>query len=400
MMNAALTTANGKQLDLFAEFQLGPVHLSRILPSWDLLFPFLFTKTKAVPPDTKVSEIPTRSYEFSESEATFRITVAPAFIGDKGTKPQIIYAGEREELVATAIRALFTRGEIAATIDQAPAPKTGAMHSMIVLPFYIRQLRDELARTSHTLSHTEIDQALEVLARTQFSLENFIEGQESVKAPAIPYYQKYLKRGDQRVIYLNEIEAGQILRGAYRAIDNELMLRLRSGLARWLYKYIHSEHRNAEKPTEDKVPNALRVSYSLLLQRGVLTPTAQIKDGVERVRAALRQLEAQGTFHPSKEAPHGWREEQLTAPTKGRRRLVDVTWLLYVSLAEVEQIIAANAEAKYRAPVHQGRFSPRERLTLTAEARKDLCRPRSTPQPKTALDLIPERLFPAQVAAR
>jgi len=394
----AIKADSAEQLELFKEFQLGAVHLSRILPSWDLLFPFLFTKKKVLPPETKISEIPSLSYEFATPGATIRITVSPAFMGEKGKQPtQVIYAGEREELVATALRALLTRGEISAVMDEVPSARTGETHAVIVLAFYVRQLSKELARTDHTFSHTEIDQALEVLAKTHFSLENFIEGEDSEKAPSIPYYQKYLKKGDKRVIYLNEIEANQLIRGAYRAINNDLMLRLRSGPARWIYKYIHSEHRNAQKPSPDELPPPCNISYSLLTERGVVPATKRIKDTVFRIRAALEQLGKQGVLHKTSQAPLGYTEEQITAPTKGRRRLLDVIWHVYSSLEEVEQIIAEHSEAKYRSKQSEYRFSAAQRIGMTADARKELGKSRlAAPERRTAAKLIPDRLFSAQ----
>jgi hypothetical protein len=385
------------QLELFKEFQLGPVHLSRLLPSWDLLFPFLFTKTKAVPPDTKVSDIPARSYEFATPTGRIRITVSPAFMSGKGReKAQVIYAGEREELVATALRALLTRGEITPSLDDVQSGRPGDMRSAIVLAFHVRQVIKELARTAHTFSHAEVDQALEVLAKTHFSLENFIEGEESERAPSIPYYHKYLKKGDQRIIYLNDIEANQLFRGSYRAINNDLMLRLRSGLARWIYKFIHSEHRNAEKPVRDELPPPFDINYSLLIERGVIAQTSKIRDGLERVRAALDQLCEQGVLHKTKEAPRGYREQQLTAPTKGRRKIVGAIWHVYSSIEEVEQIIAEHAEAKYRGRANEGRFTTANRLSMTADARKDLAKPRlRAPERPVPGKFLPERLFPA-----
>jgi hypothetical protein len=398
-MNSEIQTQEQlRQLELFQEFQLGAVHLSRVLPSWDLLFPFLFTKTKALPPDTKVSEIPSRSYDIATAAAKIRITVSPAFIPEKGQqRPQVIYAGEREELVATALRALFTRGEINASVDEIPSSRTGEARPAIVLAFFVRQLSKELNRTNHTFSHSEVDQALDVLARTHFSLENFIAGEDSEKAPSIPYYQKYLKKGDRRVIYLNEIEAGQLMRGAYRAINNDLMLRLRSGLARWVYKYIHSEHRNAEKPAPEELPPPFDIQYSLLIERGVIRATGKIRDDLERVRAALDQLSDQGILHKTKEAPRGYIEQQLTAPTKGRRKIVGAIWHVYSSIEEVEQIIAEHAEAKYRGGVQGRHLNSAQRTSLTTEARRDLAKIRlHAPARPSAAALIPDRIFPSK----
>jgi hypothetical protein len=81
----AIKADSAEQLELFKEFQLGAVHLSRILPSWDLLFPFLFTKKKVLPPETKISEIPSLSYEFATPGATIRSPFRPPSWGRRAS---------------------------------------------------------------------------------------------------------------------------------------------------------------------------------------------------------------------------------------------------------------------------------------------------------------------------
>lgn len=382
------------QLELFKEFQLGAQHLSRILPAWDLLFPFLFSKTKTLPPETRVDQIPTATHSFATPTGIVKISVSPALMSARAKSPsKMVYAGEREELVAATLRALFTRGEIEAIVEQVPAARPGETNSMIVLAFYIRQVRAELARTGHSFSHAEIDAALEVLAKTLFSLERIPEEGEPEVAPSIPYYHRYLKKGDKRVIYLNDIEASQIISGAYRSINSDLMLRLRSGLARWIYRYIHSEHRNAQKPEDTRLPPPCDISYSLLTERGVLQKTKTMISALPRVRDALAQLADLGVLHTSAAAPKGFIEQQITEPTGGRRRITDVIWHVYLSALDVQQIITENAEAKFRKP--EFRYQrPSWRVSQTEAARREL-RTDLLPLPRAPnpASLLPARLF-------
>lgn len=383
--------ASASQLELFDEFHMTAVHLSRLLPTWDLLFPFVFSKSKVLPPDTHVSKIPLLKYEWQMPQGRFRITVKPALLDGTGKRPtRVIHAGEREELVANALRALFTRGEISAEVDTF-TNKEGETFPVIQLGFYVNQVATELKRTGHTHSHTEIDEALEVLANTLFSLENIIDGQEAEKAPALPYYRKYLTKGDKRIVVLNEIEAAQILDRKFRAVNNDLSLRL-PPIARWIYKYIHSEHSNAEQiPKDGSLPPPCEIAYSTLVERGVVPKGIRLKDACERVRSAMEKLAFQGVFHRTDAVPKGYVEKPITKPTKGRPKTEDVNWLMYISQPEVEQIILENTEAKYRNPVYQ-HLPAAERRRLTADARKQLMTPKLLPPARpSAIELLPSQ---------
>lgn len=386
--------ASASQLELFDEFHLTPTHLSRLLPNWDLLFPFYFSKCKELPPDTKIGDIPLLRYEFATETGRICITVKPAIIGEGGKEPtRVIHAGEREQNVAEALRALLTRKEITIEVDEY-RNREKDVFPVIRLGFYVKQIADELKRTKHTLSHAEIDEALEVLANTRFALESVVEGREPEKAPSLPYYRNYLTKGDKRIVVLNEIESAQILGGKYRAINNELAMSF-SGIAKWIYRYIHSEHLNAEKVSKaEELPRPCSIAYSTLIERGVVPKRLRMKDGCKRVRAAMDELSAAGVFHrTAPRVPKGFEEQLITQRTKGRPKTEDVVWRLYVSEQEVEQIILENMEAQWRNPIYS-HLSGKERMEKSADARKQLSRPKLLPPNNakpSAVDLILEQ---------
>src|ERR1035437_392235 len=107
-------TPNGSktlQLDLFEEFKLGPRHLSRSIPLWDLMPLFLYSRQNQLPLDTPVAKLPTLSKNFEPHGDAFTLEVRPAIITKDGKVTKAMFAGEREQLVATALRALAIRRE-------------------------------------------------------------------------------------------------------------------------------------------------------------------------------------------------------------------------------------------------------------------------------------------------
>lgn len=356
---------NGTQLDLFREYQLGPAHLSRVLPLWDLLPLYLYTRRTELPGDTPIASIPAVHHTFQSHGETISVDVKPAILRDDPKAPaRIVFPGEREQLVSAALRALAVRN--AAALGTRHDPKAGLL---VTVAFTARQLRSELADTGHTFAHPEVIEALQILAGAIATVERSQAGQEPIKQPT-PYFYSFMSQGDKYIATLNPIESRQILAGAYRALDYAQFMELPDPLARWLFQYIHSEHRGAAKPGEPS--RGFDITLDLLFERGLIAKTRRVRDVIPRVRASLDLLADAGVLQVTESSP-GYREEVLTKATKGRRQIVGATWTLFVSDRTAETIIDANTEAKPRRPEF-GHLPAEIRLTHAGPARERLAR--------------------------
>lgn len=360
---------NEGQLELFSEFRLGAAHLSRIIPVWDLLGIFLLGRQNEIPPNTPAAEIKPRRHEFPQRNERITFEVRPAMLSKASEKTRMIFAGEREQLVAAAIRALAVRGD--ARIGVQPGKKL-ARH--VTVAFTVRQLRAELQATNHTFSHSEIMEALEVLGKTSVTITRAREGEQPI-VDEFAFYTNHMAQGDKRIVVLNSLESQLILDGAYRSLNYTRLMSLDDPLARWLYQYIHAEHRGARKPEFGQERTPFYFTLDQLFERGVLNRTKELRKSIQRVRNMLDRLCKAKVLDTGDEGEPraGYVEELSHEPTGGRRKITGARWGVFLSARDVDEIIDENAEAKYRGGPYDS-YTPEQRIKLTTTARENLKR--------------------------
>lgn len=349
------------QLEMFEEYCLGSSSVTRSLPLWDLLPIFLFGKRNELSPDTPISAAAPRRHQFQHRGQQISIEITPAQITtDKTTR--MFFPGEREQLVSAAVRALAVRGVARMGTQQDHHPQGKNKAVLVTIGLTIRQLRAELTRTGHTFSHPEITDALNILSKTNISLTYTREDLKDPVSDSFPYYSRLMMQDDKRIIVLNPSESGQILSGAYRALKYDQLMSLEDPIARWLYQYLHNEHRGAKKTFPGETTRPFRISLSDLINRGIITPMKDTSRTVKRVRSSFDMLLQAGTLDSFKE------EVQKTA-TGGRAKIVDVTWLVILSAKAVDFIIDANSEAQYRTPqlAYLGKIGRMERTEVVRQ---------------------------------
>ena len=361
------------QLELFTEYQLGPAHLSRVIPAWDILGIFLISRRNEVPPDTPAANILPRKHEFQQGSETIGFEVRPALLTAKGGRTsRVIFAGEREQLVAAAIRALAVRGE--AVLGKTPGKNAESWH--VTVAFTVRQLRAELESTRHTFSHAEVMEALDILGKTLVTITRTrAHTDDQPISDDFSYYTNHMAQGDKRIVVLNAFESQLILAGAYRALNYARFMSLDDPLARWLYQYIHTEHRGARKPKPDQKPVPFWFTLDQLLERGVLQPTKELRKTIQRVRNMLTLLAEKMVLdrNADESAPAGYLEELTHQATGGRRKIVGARWGVFISVREVDDIIDENSEAMTRNDAFI-KYPLRERLRIAKQPRENLAR--------------------------
>lgn len=364
-MSSSHTPAS-QQFELFTEFQIGSpqARLSRIIPLTDLLGVYLFSRNNAVPPNTPASAIRPRHHQFVHRDENISFEVRPAILAAHGGKTKVIFPGEREQLVASAIRALAVRG------DALLGTKPGKGESYLVtVTLTIRQLRAELASTGHTFSHAEVMEALEILGKTSVSLTRQREGEKPIKMD-YSLFTSQMSQEDNYLIVLSELESQQIVAGAYRSLNYPRMMQLADPLARWLYQYIHSEHRGARKSRQDQAKSPFVITLHGLIARGVISETKELRKAILRVRRTLETLADAGVLDADDTQP-GFVETIAKTATGGRAKIAGAEWSLLISDSDTDGIIDANSEAMYRSPERR-HIPARERLRATEQPRRNL----------------------------
>lgn len=355
------------QLDLFKEYHLGPAHLSRVLPVWDLLPLFLYARRTELPGETPVSQIPAMRTEFQSRGEFFTVDVKPAILRNDPKAPaRIVFPGEREQLVSAALRALAVRqkAEMGTRYDK----QAGLL---VTVAFSIRQLRTELAATGHTFSHAEVVESLQILAGAIATIDRSRENQEPIRL-STPYFYSFMSQGEKYIVTLNPMESQQILAGAFRALDYAQFMELPDPLARWIFQYLHSEHLGACRPGTEGAGRGFQITLDLLFVRGMIAKTRRVRDVIPRVRSSLDLLAGAGVLHVTDRSP-GYDEQLITCATKGRQQITGAVWTLYVSDRTAGMIIDANVEAKPRRAEFK-HLPTEQRLAHSAQARASLAK--------------------------
>lgn len=360
-------SSDSTQLELFAEFRLGFPHMSRVLPRWDLLPLFVFSRQNQLSPadPSFANDIRPRLHTFSFRGETFTVEVKAAQVTRTG---RFVFPGEREQLVAAAVRALPVR-----------EPDRIGIHSdtnntrLVGIACTTRQLRAELAATGHTMSHAEVSEALEILTSTNIAVYRCAADRDKEAIFNGHFYSGLFSQGDKRWIMLNVFESELLVGGEYRAINYERFSSLSDPVARWLFQYLHAEHRGARLPSFGEEPKPFWISLDDLLARGIISRAQELRKTIVRIRNALGVLREADVLADEPE-DLGYREELAKAATGGRQRLIGARWGLYLAVNEVEAIIDENAEAKYRESYQH--LSPAKRLESMARARANLGRRR------------------------
>lgn len=365
------------ELQLFAEFTLGPESLSRSIPLWDTLPVFIRSNANQVPADTPASQIEPLCNTFPYRGEELTVEVRPAIIrGKRGATTKIFFPGVREYWVSAAVRTLAVSRCAGLSFAQNGSSK----HVTVALT--VRQIRAWLEAHQHTYSHTEVAEALDILAKTSITFTRSRTGSERPVSDNFTFYARTLVQDDKLVIFLNPVESHQIAIGAYRAIRADRIHGISDVLVAWFFQHLYNEHRGASKPLHpEDLPAPFRITLEEIFQQGVIPRAKETRKSIARVRKALTRLAAAGVLHVTTTVP-GYREEPVKRATGGRSRVVDVAWFIYLSERSVSDIIDANAEAKLRPAEEPNRYAylGPDRLTRNIEARDALIKKAPSPR--------------------
>lgn len=327
---------NGEtQLDFIEIFQItfNP-KWTRVIPFYDVFPKFLFAAVKKF---TTAHANEGLKFTCHFDDRSYEVLLTPAHVNDVET-PFFCYPGEREELVSRAIRYLAVQNKLSLNYTE----KNPQSSDQIRVYFTLHQIIKLLSQWGHTYNSKEIDEALSILSKTNLTVK--ADSKQAYTGNLISYYRDDTDPNKQRrMVILNDLECQAIKNGSHRALNFERLMTLQSPLARRLYEFVMTRHLGAEKPSTEagaKPPRPFELRLSTILQEGCIQPEKRLRDTIVRVRSAIKELATKGVLwdqNPFEEYPH-------MEGTKGRRKIVDVTWQVRLSLTDVKDLISASAE--------------------------------------------------------
>jgi hypothetical protein len=339
---------------------------TRDVALYDALPKYLFSSTR----NKKMAKIDADSYREIPVEigkTSWRLSLTPAHV-PAGDKSFFAFPGEREELVARALRYLAVQKSVHSKLESL----NGQRQLMVFFTLY--QIREALAHWNHTYDSVEIDEALRILRATgmtltmQDSRKAFYSGSLLAGYSGVDLAED--DRSRQRWVILNSLEVDSIVRGDFRALNFQRMMSLKSPLARSIFDLVMRQHRNAQKPSNDsqaKPPPGFDLRLGDVLTYCGIVAEKTLRNTIRRVRSALDELATNGMLWPAKPYEEFPVYEHRTSGA-GRRKVIDVLWVLYLSKEEVSDMIASHTEASYGGK--EGENLPFIREDKKAEMRK------------------------------
>ena len=368
MANSSLTTASqptSVQLEIAGLFPLkNKDDWTRAIPLYDALPKFLYGDTKKFAQGAPITALIYPRLTMPDGR-TFDFTVVPGTLADAKGNTQTFLPGEREELVARAIRYLSTQ-------ELTPMGfykhKTEGPSFRVVFTLY--QIIQLLKRWGHTYSNKEIDQALMILSRASLTLN--MEGQNRKAFFTGAIYADYSgcedsedPRDQRRQVILNRLEYDAICSGAFHPLNFNRIMALKSPLARRLYEFLILMNRGASKPPKnhtDPIPPACKFSSDDVLHYCCIKPQKRFRQTLERIRNAIVELGEAGTLWKrlhSNGTPRYYDEQEILSPsTRGRRSVVGVVWSVWLSADTVQEMIASHSEAMFHSDTYTGQADP------------------------------------------
>ena len=273
-----------RQLALFTEPNID----GNTLMGYDIRPRFLHTRSSKVFPLSEYADKGDRLFQMEDGTV---YAIQPAMIDRDQTK-MAVFPGTRESLVEETIMGFASQG-----VFNSKSGKPGYIYdsSGLRVFFTLHQLWKSMKHRDKTYAHSELSEALRVLKGSGHytgTMQDFGDG----KLRKADGYGSYISdlifvdndnpdetvRGDKFIcVYLNREATKLIIEGKYKLYDEELSMRLKSPIARYLYKKLIQQLRYH--------PNDAKQNMNIVLKQNqcILASGYQIQDNATKRKAAF-----------------------------------------------------------------------------------------------------------------
>lgn len=281
-------------------------------------------------------------------EVTVHLTPAILPSSDESKENRVIFPGVREELVERALRKIAVHNLTATKLHTSPQDNSKA----VTIVFSLHQLRQELISTGHDFRFDEIREALHVMQRCHVAVESqagsFVHGKAGPILPTFEFFADPSDQDGKRTLCraaFHPLASAAILGELYYPINYVRVMALTQPLARWVTNLLNVRFRYATRGIAEK-KRSFRLTLKRVLTDSGMQPEARMRDNVERVREAIKELQQSGFLE------RGLTMEQIETlkyeKTAGRPKISGAEWELYPSDRFAREIIDGNQTRKAR----------------------------------------------------
>ncbi len=313
---------SGRQQSLFQVFLCNTdkerEDLSNTIELWDLVPKYSVSK-KTQNDIRKNGMLPIHEHNFVHMKKHFTLKIHPARVVVDG-KEKEFYPGAREEIVEDALRKIATED------DQLffDGNRSGVR-------FTLHNLRKELKRRGHTLSYTEVVEALTILKRSNIEISDFkgrVICESNIIRDLITVNQKEIREDPSARWYadFSILVTEGIKQLQYRQYNYTRIMSYKSQLSRWINKRLIHNYKQASltKQYHIKLSTVARDSGLLIAKRE--------KDNRVKFERSLKELKKGNVImHYEGEEKRG-----------ERNKLLDVVYTIMPHHDFIEEQKAAN----------------------------------------------------------
>jgi hypothetical protein len=319
------------QVALFQHFMPKEEKYSNTIDLYDLMPKYASTETmKAL----RVNGIylPVRHLTFKyrlpdeKNYENYKISIAPARIFDNTGKEKEYYPSMREEMIEEALRKIASKKESGSFLD-----------GQAGVSFTLKELWAELKSQGHDYHLDSIKEGLEVCNRctliVQDKDDNTMMGSPILPTLLIANRKDWLNNPNDAKCYaqFNIFVTHSVKNITYRQYDYHKFMKLKSGLARWLYK------RMAHNYTGANYDSPYNILASTIIDNSHLVNYTRFRNNIAAIDAAIKELIDHKIVLDVK------KKDILGL----RKKVVDVKYTLLPALDFVHNTTLANARKKH-----------------------------------------------------
>jgi hypothetical protein len=272
-------------------------------------------------PETGESRMKMIEREFDFAGARYRITLKPTRVKLPDGSIEDRYLGEREQIVEDVVRRLATKHGRLTLRDQ----------TKVRASFTINEVKGELARVKHGLTHRQIVEALVALNEVRIQIEFIdVKGSPILSAPAFPVLVMRRQGEEDRETYVefNPLVSEAIRLLNFDEVDYETLMKIRDPVGRLLFKRLQAQVKASGSPFLNLSAREIRRDSGM----------AEWKDRsglLRRVKQSVEALVACDVI-----------EHLAVDPVRDGRQIVDLRFSLSVSADFMAKIHASTRADK------------------------------------------------------
>jgi hypothetical protein len=264
--------------------------------------------------------------EFECRGARYRVRIAPARVQDQDGISRDYFPGKREELVEDALRKLATEGQGIFLNDEA------------AVTFTLYQLQQELKRTGHTYSITQLKEALMVCVSTTLHLTD--ENGQAMLASSmfdmigLQTREDWEGQGEKAKAFVrfNGLVTSSIRNNTFRQFNYEVSMGYQNIISRQLHK------RMSHHFTQASIAHPYTIHLSTVIRDFGLTAYEKLSHNLRDVETALKEMVLKDVL---------LKYELDKIPDKNRgNKIADVKLILYPHPKFSSEVVNANKKQR------------------------------------------------------